>query len=185
MAFYALTDMFRCNRRKKRELFETQRVLYATALEESRSAVARGTARPEHYDVLENERLAILEDERRQSKRHFREIFNYLFKKKPEEGELNEVEAARRRFPLPPPVEQEAAASKVLRAKEAREAGQGTLGGTVIAAIEEKGRRREKALEARAVQGGPLDEWAARNAPSTPKSEAEKRSWYSRISPDS
>ena len=107
--------MFRYNRAKKREFFETQTVLYHTALEESRAALARGEANENHLMVLENERLASLEDERKRKLKPLKQIYEYLFTNKnmlAEEG-LNEIELEKRYWPLrPPPKEGQMAADE-------------------------------------------------------------------------
>ena len=184
---YTFTDMFLYNRRKKTEYLETQKILYMTALAESRRAVAEGRANANHLAMLENERLAELDDERKRKKRYFKEIYDYLFTSKDPltDPDINEVERARRHFPLPPP-EAQRAATAILNEK-----GTGGMGAQqqqqpqqdgVVQAVEEKRREGEKEMERRGMQGGPLDRLGESPASSKAESAGEKRTWSGWIS---
>ena len=188
-ASFCMVDLFKYNRRKKAEFHETQKILYQTALQESREALARGEATQAHLDMLENERLAVLDEERLRKKSYSREIFNYLFRREEFEKEkpVNEIEAMRKRFPLreePPPKEQGAEAVRAVAGVDGSSKDRET---STLKAVEDKRREGEKAAERRGVQGGPLDFLAEAATSSSAHQRAEhsareQRTWSSRVS---
>ena len=182
---YTLTDMFLYNRRKKAEYLETQKILYLTALAESRRALAEGRANENHLAMLENERLAELDDQRKRKKRYVREIYDYLFTSKDPlaDPDINEVERARRHFPLPPP-ETQRAATAILDGREMGAAGTAPRQeqGGLVQAVEEKRREGEREAERQGARGGMLDNLGENSTPSEEKSAGDKRTWSDWIS---
>ena len=164
---FALTDMILHNRRKRSAFYAEQHALYATRLLDAIEAEKSGLPLDEDQTlILNRERARVQAEEAKKERSWGKSIKGMLI------GGLKQDEEAEKVSEVSVPTEAQVLEMmgvdqrRILEAAEEGGRGEGEIrerrrdGSGILQAVEDKRREGEKVMEARGVEGGPLDQMA-------------------------